>query len=295
MGLNLLVAVGQGAKIPPRLILLKYKGKDIFSTGDNRSSGGESSGSSGGETGPKFPIAFVGKGVTFDTGGLNMKSTGFIEDMYMDMGGCAAVLATLSALPHLKLCRNAIGVLCVAENAVDSQSYYPSSIIKSYKGATVEICNTDAEGRLILADGLAYVQRHYKPSTVVDLATLTGACVIALGEYAAGLFTNDDILRDQFIKSGESVFERAWPLPIFPEHSEELKGTHSDLKNTGKGRYGGACTAAAFLKEFVEPGTKWAHLDIAGPAMTSESRGPIPKGGTGFGVQLLLQWLLQSE
>jgi len=239
----------------------------------------------------KNEIALVGKGITFDTGGLNIKPTNSIEDMYMDMSGSAAVLATLATLPKLDIHQNIVGVLCLAENAVSEKSYHPSSIIKSYKGLTVEIGNTDAEGRLVLADGLTYVQKHYKPSYVVDLATLTGACVVALGEYASGLFTNDNQLRDELCASGDAVFERTWPMPLYSEFSTEIKGTHSDIKNTGKSRYGGASVAAAFLKEFIEEGVKWAHIDIAGPAMTSEKRGHVPKGGTGNGTQLLLHWI----
>jgi len=148
---------------------------------------------------------------------------------------------------------------------------------------------------LVLADSLAYIQKNHKSDYIIDLATLTGACVVALGEYASGLFTNDNQLRDDLIASGERVFERTWSLPLFPEFSEELKGHHSDLKNIGKGRYGGACTGAAFLQQFIEKEVKWAHLDIAGPAMTSEKRGHIPKGGTGYGVQLLLNWLMKDS
>eukprot|EP01123_Difflugia_compressa_P006668 TRINITY_DN18993_c0_g1_i1.p1 TRINITY_DN18993_c0_g1~~TRINITY_DN18993_c0_g1_i1.p1 ORF type:complete len:238 (+),score=52.27 TRINITY_DN18993_c0_g1_i1:70-714(+) len=211
------------------------------------------------------------------------------------MSGSATVLSVMSALPKLNVKANVVGALCLAENAISNQSYHPSSIIKSYKGLTVEIGNTDAEGRLVLADALSYVQKKYQPSSIVDIATLTGACCVALGEYASGLFTNSDVLKQELIQSGDAVFERTWPLPLFPEYSSEIKGTHSDLKNTGKGRYGGACTAAAFLKEFIEENVCWAHLDVAGPAMTSEKRGHIPKGGTGYGVQLLLHWLITKS
>jgi len=274
LGLNLFAAVGQGAEVPPRLIILKYRGDP-----EN----------------PNNQIALVGKGITFDTGGLNIKPTGSIEEMFLDMSGSAAVYAVMSALHQLKVKKNIIGALCMAENAVSHLSFYPSSILKSYNGLTVEIGNTDAEGRLVLADALSYVQKNYKPEYVIDLATLTGACVVALGEYASGLFTNDNKLRDDLLQSGDKVFERTWSLPLYPEYSEELKGAQSDLKNIGKGRWGGACTAAAFLKEFIENSVKWAHIDIAGPAMTSEKRGHIPKGGTGYGVQLLLDWILKNK
>jgi len=159
----------------------------------------------------------------------------------------------------------------------------------------VEIGNTDAEGRLVLADAFTYVQRHYKVKKMVDLATLTGACVVALGEHAAGLFSNNDNLSLELKRAGDDVFERLWPMPLFEEYSGEMKGSQSDLKNSGKSRWGGACTAAAFLKEFVEDGVEWAHLDIAGPAIMSEKRGHFPKGATGFGVQLLLRWLRSQK
>jgi leucyl aminopeptidase len=274
LGLNLFAAVGQGSSVPPRLIILRYRGDP-----DN----------------PNNEIALVGKGITFDTGGLNLKPTGSIEDMYLDMSGSAVVLGVLSALPRLGIKKNIVGALCMAENAISHLAYIPSSIIKSYKGLTVEIGNTDAEGRLVLADGLSYVQQHYKPTYVVDIATLTGACMVALGEHAAGLFTNDNQFRDALIASGDAVFERAWPLPLFSEFSDELRGPQSDLRNIGKGRYGGASVAAAFLKEFIEPSVKWAHLDIAGPGMTSEKRGHVPKGATGYGVQLLLHWIRNKD
>jgi leucyl aminopeptidase len=274
LGLNLFASVGQGASVPPRLVILRYRGDP---------------------QNPSNEIALVGKGITFDTGGLNLKPTGSIEEMYLDMSGSAVVLGVMSALPKLGVKKNIVGALCMAENAISHLAYFPSAIIKSYKGLTVEIGNTDAEGRLVLADALTYVQRIYKPGYVIDIATLTGACVVALGEYAAGLFTNDNQLRDALVASGENVFERTWPLPLFSEHGDEMKGTQSDLKNIGKGRSGGACTAAAFLKEFIEAPTKWAHLDIAGPGMTSEKRGHVPKGATGFGVQLLLNFIRSNK
>jgi leucyl aminopeptidase len=270
LGLNMFAAVGQGSSVPPRLVILKYRGDP----GND-----------------KNEIALIGKGITFDTGGLNLKPTGSIEDMFLDMSGSAAVYSVMSALPKLGIKKNIVGALCMAENAISKHAYYPSSIIKSYKGLTVEIGNTDAEGRLVLGDSMSYVQKKYSPEYMVDLATLTGACVVALGEFASGLFTNDKKLQDDLVASGESVFERTWPLPLYPEYTEELKGRQSDLRNIGKGRWAGACTGAAFLQEFVEKPVKWAHLDIAGPGMTSEKRGHIPKGGTGYGVQLLLNWI----
>eukprot|EP01127_Copromyxa_protea_P018370 TRINITY_DN5771_c0_g1_i1.p1 TRINITY_DN5771_c0_g1~~TRINITY_DN5771_c0_g1_i1.p1 ORF type:complete len:525 (+),score=129.54 TRINITY_DN5771_c0_g1_i1:44-1618(+) len=278
LGMNLLLSVGKGAVVPPRVVLLSYKGNEEVQVSED----------------PNL-VALVGKGITFDTGGLNLKPSGSIEDMFLDMSGAAAILGVADALPKLDVKKNVVLVMCLAENAIGPKSYLPNSILKSLKGLTVEIGNTDAEGRLALADGLTYLQQKYKPATVIDLATLTGACVVALGEHCGGLFSNDSELAKSLQESGDKIFERVWPMPLFPEYTEEVKGTASDLKNTGKGRFGGACTAAAFLQEFIEPEVKWAHVDIAGPAMTSEKRGCVPKGGTGFGTQLLLQWLLTKE
>lgn len=266
LGMNMLLAVGQGAVVEPRLVLLHYNGAPDCSE----------------------KIALVGKGITFDTGGVNLKPTGYIEDMYIDNAGAATVLGTLQACVELGVKKNIVVALCLAENAISQSAVLPSAILKSYKGLTVEIGNTDAEGRLVLADGLTYVQKHCKPTHVIDVATLTGACVVALGEYAAGLFTNDDAFAAQLKSAGEVTSEIAWPLPILDEHAEELKGIDSDLKNIGKGRYGGASTAAAFLREFIEKDVKWCHLDVAGPA---KARGDKVQGASGFGVQLLVEWL----
>lgn len=270
LGMNMLLAVGQGATVEPRLVLMHYNGAP--------------------ESNEK--IALVGKGITFDTGGINLKPTGYIEDMYIDNAGAATVLGTLQACVELGVKKNIVVALCLAENAISQSAVLPSAILKSYKGLTVEIGNTDAEGRLVLADGLTYVQKHCKPTHVVDVATLTGACVVALGEYAAGLFTNDDAFAAQMKTAGDSVNEIAWPLPILDEHAEELKGIDSDLKNIGKGRYGGASTAAAFLREFIEKDVKWIHLDVAGPA---KARGDKVQGASGFGVQLLVEYLSKTS
>ncbi len=270
-GLNLLTAVGQGAASLPRLILLEYRGNPTSKTW----------------------IGLVGKGITFDSGGLNMKPTNFIENMYLDKSGVASVLGVLKVASELKLKKNIIGVLAIAENAVDAKSYKPQAILKSYKGLTVEVTNTDAEGRLVLADALSYVQDHYAITILIDIATLTGACVVALGEYASGVFSNDDTLRNDLIVSGERCFERVWPLPIFPEHTEEMKSSFADLKNSSKSRYGGACTGAAFLQQFINEGVKWAHID-ASSSITSEQRAFIPMNGTGFGVHLLIEYLLRT-
>lgn len=270
-GYNLIHSVGRSSRWPPRIIALEYWGKSGAKKPDAR------------------PIVFVGKGITYDTGGLNLKPTGSMEAMYMDKGGSVAVLGAMKALALQKAPVDVVGVLAVAENSVDGISYKPLNIIRTPKGS-VEIGNTDAEGRLALADAFTMVQKDYPNLTgIVDLATLTGACVVALGEYIAGAFTNEngDSLVENVLQSGKSTFERCWQLPILDEHRDELKGTYSDFRSTGKGRYGGASIAAAFLEKFVNEGTPWVHIDIAGPAMVSSKMDFIPKDGTGFGAQLL--------
>ena len=209
------------------------------------------------------------------------------------MGGSAAVLGAFQAVTRLGLKRNVVAVLAVAENAIGEHAFKPHNIIRSHKGLTVEINNTDAEGRLVLADALSFAQARHAPHTIVDLATLTGACIVGLGEYAAGLFSTNEALRGALRDAGARRAERLWPLPIFPEHREEIRAAAmSDLRSTGAGRYGGSCTAAAFLENFIGEGPAWAHLDIAGPAMYSRARGHVNAGGTGFGVQTVAEYLL---
>eukprot|EP01147_Barroeca_monosierra_P001874 gene1874-4970_t len=267
--LHLISAVGQGSRFEPRLVCLEHmKGKP-----------------------DQQPIVLVGKGITFDTGGLNLKPTKFIENMHFDMGGSAAVLGAMQAIAKLNIPVNVVGVVALAENAVGSGAYKPMAVIKSRSGKTVEVGNTDAEGRLVLADALTYAQETYEPHTVIDVATLTGACIVALGPYAAGIFTNDSQLSDRLISAGQTVYERLWPLPILPEHREEMKGTIADINSTGPSRYGGASTAAAFLEMFIKDSVHWAHLDIAGPSDYAKAAGPFPQGGTGFGVQVLARYV----
>lgn len=303
-GLHLLHAVGQAARVAPRYIEVLYKGDPDH---------------------PEDVICITGKGVCFDSGGLNIKQTGFMEDMHADMGGSAAVLGTALIAKELGIKRNVLFVVGAVENAIDALAYKPHAIIRSHKGLTVEIGNTDAEGRLVLADALSYAQQRHRPHTVIDLATLTGACVIALGEPIAGAFGNSKALKESIIAAGEAVAEPFWSMPIFDEHRDQLKTTpFADLKSTGEGRYGGACTAAAFLENFigheaaknartaggaaggagatvgggsasaasVKPA--WAHLDIAGPAYYSKDRLHNKKGGTGFAVQTLATYLLSA-
>merc|ERR1712194_72859 len=226
-----------------------------------------------------------GKGVTYDSGGLNMKPTNFIENMYLDMSGAAIVLASLRAAVELKVPKNIMVCLALAENAVDANSYYPHQILKSHAGMTVEVRNTDAEGRLCLADAMSWAQSKHGPvSNMIEVSTLTGACKVALGEHAAGLFANSDRLATDLYESGAFHREILWRMPYDDAYVEELDSKVCDVRSMGKNNGGGACTAAAFLSKFVHDGVNWAHIDVAGPAMLSEAREYYPENGSGFGV-----------
>lgn len=269
--LGLLLAVNRGSTRDPAFILIEYRGNPKKSD----------------------MTAIVGKGITYDTGGLNLKPTGSMETMKDDMSGAAAVLGTIKAAAALRLPVNILGVIASTENAIGPDSYKPGDVYKSYSGKTVEIANTDAEGRLVLADALAYAQDHFKPSRIIDLATLTGSIVIALGEETTGLFSNNDKLAKGLIKAGEETHERVWRMPLFPEYKEGLKSSIADMKNCGD-RKGGSITAAKFLEEFIKK-TPWAHLDIAGTAYLSNPKYYHPTNATGVGVRLLIQFLQNLE
>ncbi len=270
LGMNLMTAVGAGAAPDqqPRLILMKY---------------------AGGKKGTPFR-AVVGKGVMFDTGGYNLKPTGSMETMKSDMAGAAAVMGLMKALALRKSPVNVIGVCGCVVNMVSSRAYLPSAVLKSYQGLQVEIGNTDAEGRLVLADAMAYAIRREKPEELIDLATLTGSCMVALGGLYAGLFSTNDRLAARLLEAGERSGERLWRLPV--DDAYAAKTQVADLNNNGK-RYGGASTAAVFLKKFAGK-TPWAHLDIAGVALNEkipeDAQFPV-KGATGFGVRLLVNYL----
>jgi leucyl aminopeptidase len=264
-----ILAVAAGSDNPPALMLLEHRPPR-----------------------PKATIALVGKGVTFDTGGINLKPTGSLEDMKVDMAGGAAVAAAMVTAARVKPRIHLIGAIPVVENMVSGGATRPGDVIRTYSGKTVEIGNTDAEGRLILADALAYVIEQYHPDTVVDLATLTGACVVALGKKIAGVFSPDPDLSTEIVQAGDRTHERCWPMPLPEDYSELLKSDIADLKNIGSTRWGGAITAALFLSEFVGE-TRWAHIDIAGPAHTKKADGTCNAGGTGFGVRLVMEWLAQ--
>jgi len=262
-GFGAMLAVGQGSSAKPRLLTLEHAPK-----------------------GAKKTLVLVGKGVTFDSGGINLKPTGSIETMKMDMSGAAAVAGTMMAVARLKPNMKVIGVMPLVENMLSGTAIRPGDIIRSYAGKTVEIGNTDAEGRLILIDAMAWAVKRYKPDTMIDLATLTGACVVALGEKVAGVFSKDSQLASAIVASGEKTHERCWQLPLPEDYKELLKSEFADLNNVSSGRWGGAITAALFLSEFVDD-TCWAHIDIAGPAWAAKPSDYCGAGGTGFGVRLL--------
>jgi leucyl aminopeptidase len=236
------------------------------------------------------PIVLVGKGITFDTGGISLKPSAGMWDMKSDMGGAAAVLGAMKAITELKLERRVVVIAACAENMPDGAAFRPADVLTASNGKTIEVLSTDAEGRLVLADALVYAQQ-YRPSAVIDLATLTGACVVALGDAASGLFSNDDALRQQLVDAGNATHERAWPMPLFEEYRKQIDSEVADLKNTG-GRGAGAATAAAFLQEFTD--YPWAHLDIASMALSEKPADYTPKGGTGYGVRLLVEYVLNA-
>jgi leucyl aminopeptidase len=234
----------------------------------------------------KKTIVLVGKGVTFDTGGINLKPSSGLNTMKIDMSGAAVVAATMIALSQLKPKHKVVGLLPLVENMPSGTATRPGDIIKSFAGKTVEIGNTDAEGRLILIDAMAYAIKKYKPDTLIDLATLTGACLVALGDKIAGVFSKDETLTDTIITSGSAAHERCWPLPLPDDYKDLIKSDFADISNMPSSRYGGAITAALFLSEFVGD-TRWAHIDIAGPVYSKKGSAYCGPGGTGFGVRLL--------
>lgn len=266
--MGLILAVGKGALHEPRLIIASYKGQP-------RS---------------KDHTVLIGKGITFDTGGLNIKPTGSMETMKGDMSGAAAVLGTLTAVAALGLKVNVTAVVAAAENAVDAGSFKPGDVYPSYLGKTVEIGNTDAEGRLVLADALSYAVKNLSPTRMIDLATLTGAVSIALGDEFAGALSNSDDLMKALCESSKASGELLWRLPLHPSYKEQLKSDIADLKNIGSGRAGGTILGGLFLEEFVED-VPWVHLDIGGVAFASKERGYLPKYGVGFGIRLLVDFL----
>jgi len=261
LGMNVYLAVARGSEERPKFVVMEYKG------------GGD-----------KW-YSIAGKGITFDTGGISIKPSERMEEMKYDMSGAASVIGSMIAIARLGLKVNVVGITPLTENMPSGKATKPGDIVKSMGGTSVEIINTDAEGRLILADALEYVKK-YNPEFVIDIATLTGACVVALGHEAAGLMGNNSELIEMIKKSSQRTGERVWELPLWDEYNEYIKSDFADVKNVGN-RYGGAITAAAFLKKFTN--YKWSHMDIAGVAYTDKEKFYIKKGGTGFGVRLFVE------
>jgi len=268
MGMGAFAAVARGTDEPPKFIVMEYKGGKQ----------GES------------PIAFVGKGITFDTGGISIKPSQAMYEMKYDMCGAAAVLGIMQAIGELKLKANIVGAIAATENMPGGHATKPGDIVKAYNGKTIEIQNTDAEGRLILADALSYVAKQYRPQHIVNYATLTGAVIVALGHLASAVMGNDSALIEAIKAAGESSGERVWELPLWDEYSEDVKSKVADIKNVGARRQAGTIAGGAFLKEFVEE-TSWAHVDIAGTAMWDKEKPYKPAGPSGVGVRLSLELL----
>ena len=273
-GMGALLGVNAGSSNPPKLVILEYNGSKKG----------------------KY-TALVGKGITFDSGGYNLKPTKYIEDMATDMAGAAAVMAAVKIAAELKVKKNLLAVMPLCENMVDATAQHPGDIVRAYNGKTIEIGNTDAEGRLILCDALAYTEAKYDPEVMIDLATLTGACVVALGYYAAGVMGKDDELLHALHEAGNTSGDKVWQLPFFEEYQDWMDGSKSDLNNNsqkGKGYEAGSITAGVFLSKFVEK-AKWAHVDIAGSAYWMVDGAYLSKGATGSGVRLLSYYLLENQ
>ena len=267
LGMGALLGVGQGSRRDSAVVVMSWGG------------GGD-----------EAPIALVGKGVCFDTGGISLKPAKGMEDMKWDMGGAAAVTGAMHALAGRKVKRNVVGIIGLVENMPDGNAQRPGDVVTSLSGKTIEVINTDAEGRLVLADVLTYVQDKFKPQAIINMATLTGAIIVSLGKEYAGLFSNNDVLANAVTTAGGHVDEKCWRMPMEKAYDDMLKSHIADMKNIG-GPYGGAITAACFLHRFIKNDTPWVHLDIAGKAWSEKAKPTVPKGGTGFGVRLLNQMI----
>jgi leucyl aminopeptidase len=262
LGFGALLGVSQGSVNEPRMVVMRWSGG-----------------------GSARPVAFIGKGVTFDTGGISIKPAGGMEDMKWDMAGAGAVVGLMGALAGRKAKVNAVGLVGLVENMPSGSAQRPGDVVKSYSGQTIEVINTDAEGRLVLADVIWYCQQKFDPQFMVDLATLTGAIIISLGHEHAGLFSNDDALAEKLLAAGKVTGEKLWRMPLDEAYDKQIKSDIADMKNIG-GRPAGSVTAAQFIKRFVND-KPWAHLDIAGMAWSSKDAPTVPKGATAFGVRLL--------
>ena len=266
LGLNALLGVGLGSANETYLVTIEWNGKN---------------------NSLKNPLTFVGKGVCFDTGGISLKPAKFMEEMKYDMAGSAVVVGLLKSLALRKAKVNAVGVVGLVENMPGSRAQRPGDIVKSYSGKTIEILNTDAEGRLVLADALSFAEKKYKPKFIIDLATLTGAIIISLGEEYAGLFSNNDELSKNIFEASENVNEKVWRLPLHKNYDKLMDSTIADVQNINYSGGAGSITAAQFLQRFILNKTPWAHLDIAGMAFSKKAANLNPSGATGFGVRLL--------
>jgi len=267
LGFGALLGVGQGSTKESQMVIMRWNGAG---------------------KGKGQPLAFVGKGVTFDTGGISIKPAGGMEEMKWDMGGAGVVIGLMKALAGRKAKVNAVGLVGLVENMPDGNAQRPGDVVTSYSGQTIEVLNTDAEGRLVLADVLWYAQKHFKPKLIIDLATLTGAIIVALGTSRAGLFSNNDKLADQLFKTGAKVGEEVWRLPLADVYDKQINSDIADMQNIGRDREAGSITAAQFLQRFVND-VPWAHLDIAGTAWSKKDAPICAKGATAFGVRLLNQ------
>jgi leucyl aminopeptidase len=265
LGMGSLLGVAQGSPREARLLAMEWDG-------------------TGGAV--ERPVVFVGKGVTFDTGGISLKPGAGMEDMKWDMGGAGAVAGAMKALAGRKAKARVVGICGLVENMPDGNAQRPGDIVTSMSGQTIEVLNTDAEGRLVLCDALTWAQRTYKPEVIVDLATLTGAMIVSLGNEYAGIFSNDDDLANGLIAAGQAVGDPLWRFPLSPAYDKLIDSPIADMKNIGP-RYAGSITAAQFLKRFIEEGVKWAHLDIAGMVWADKPGGTWDKGATGYGVRLI--------
>jgi len=269
MGAGAIVAVGQGSKTPSRMIILEYPGRKKMK-----------------------PVVLVGKAITFDSGGYSIKPGDSMVTMKYDKCGAMAVLGVMRAAAALKYEKPIVGIICAAENMLSQNSYRPDDILRSLSGLTIEVISTDAEGRLVLADGLTYAQQKFEPRAMIDIATLTGGCVVAYGHVRAGILSNDTALYDELFASGERTWERVWRLPNDDDYAELIKSPDADIKNSG-GRWGSPVTGGIFLKQFVKDEIPWAHIDIAGVADLEKGTAYSVPGATGFGIRLLLDWLKQ--
>ena len=272
LGMHVLLGVGQGSERDSQLLVMRWM------------------------NGPKTqqPVALIGKGVCFDTGGISIKPAGGMEDMKWDMGGAGAVTGAMHLLAGRKARVNVVGICALVENMPDGNAQRPGDVVTSMSGQTVEVINTDAEGRLILCDAMWYAQENFKPQAMVELSTLTGAIIVALGHERAGLFSNNTPLSNKLRAAGSALGEKLWRMPLGPKYDKLIDSDIADMKNVGGGRDGGSITAAQFLQRFVQEGVAWAHIDIAGVAWSTKGNSTTPKGATAYGVRLLDSWIESS-